>query len=493
MGSIPRIAIIGAGAAGLSAAALLSRDFDVTVFESASKPGGKIRQICVGDGAIDAGPTVFTMRWVFDEILATAGHSFSNAVSLRQLDVIARHFWRDGSNLDLYADKQQSADAIRAFAGPDDARNYLAFCERTRKIYETLLDPFMKAASPSMKNLILNRSPMALAGINPFESLWDALSKQFRDPRLRQLFARYATYCGSSPFAAPATLMLIAHVEHEGVWVAEGGMQAVANALASAGLENDAQFRYETHVDKILFSGGHVSGVALADGEQVAADIVLFNGDPGALANGLLGRKARKVSKTPAGAPLSQSAMTWTMRAKRAACDLHVHNVFFSDHYKDEFDAVFKNRRAPSSPTTYIYAPDRFDAAEQGDTERLFCLINAPPLLNDNAFGEKELQQCRENMFTLLKACGLDVSPIAETLTTTTPADFARMFPGSRGALYGMANHGWRASFQRPAVRTRLPGLYLAGGGVHPGPGVPMAALSGKAAAEAIKADCASM
>ena len=489
----PHIAVIGAGAGGLAAAALLSRYAKVAVFERESAPGGKIRQLDVGGATIDAGPTVFTMRWVFDELFAAAGASFADAVALKKLDIIARHFWRDGARLDLHASRRASAEAIRAFAGPEDARNFLLFCDRTRRIYETLRDPFMRATNPSLARLMLQRNPFALAGVNPFASLWEALAKQFREPRLRQLFGRYATYCGSSPFAAPATLMLIAHVEQEGVWFAEGGMQAIANALAGLASSNGAEFRYRAHVEKILISGGRAAGVLLSNGEVFSADAVLFNGDPGALAAGLLGEPACGAAAIPPGAVASQSAITWTMRASRPTCDLSVHNIFFSDDYKEEFDAVFRDRRPPEVPTTYIFAPDRLSADARNDDERLFCLINAPPAADGAPFDEKELERCRNRMIDHLRTCGLTLSPVDGTVTTTSPVDFAAMFPGSRGALYGMANHGWRASFQRPGVRTSLPGLYIAGGGVHPGPGVPMAALSGKAAASAIRADCVSM
>ncbi len=481
---------MGAGAGGLAAAVLLARDFDVTVFERAAAPGGKIRQMDVGGGLIDAGPTVFTMRWVFEELFAAAGASFSEAVQLKSLHTIARHFWRDGSSLDLSADRQQSADAIGAFAGSEEAQNFLRFCDQTRHIYETLQNPFMRASKPSLTRLVVQRNPLALIGINPFETMWTALTKRFRDPRLRQLFARYATYCGSSPFAAPATLMLIAHVEQEGVWVAENGMQSLAQAIADVAERNGAVFRYESHIAKILLNDRRISGVALSSGEAVAADVVLFNGDPGALTAGLLGGTVCNAIKKPHDTMLSQSAITFAMRAHSNGDDLSVHNVFFAEDYRSEFDAVFGERRLPQTPTTYVFAPDRLDNTESGSDERLFCLVNAPPTTNNVEFDEKELELCRTRMIDHLKTCGFELQPVG-TVASTSPTDFAAMFPGSRGALYGMANHGWRAAFQRPGVRTRLKGLYLAGGGVHPGPGVPMATLSGMAAAAVIKADCA--
>ncbi len=484
-----RIAIIGAGAGGLSAAALSSRDFDVTVFERASSPGGKIRQTSVGDGAIDAGPTVFTMRWVFEEIFRDAGHSFDRIVSTRKLDVLARHFWRDGTALDLHADLEKTVDAIRRFAGGDDAQSYPKFCERARKTYDILLNPFILQHKPSLLKLMLKRDPITLSGINPYTTLWNKLEKRFRDPRLRQLFARYATYAGSSPFHAPATLMLITHVEQNGVWMIDGGMQRIAHAFAEIASSNGAAFHYDTHVEEIVASNGRVAGVKLSSGERIEADIVVFNGDPSALTAGYLGPSVRNAVTSAPRAALSQSAVTFTMRARRPSLDLSVHNIFFSNDYKAEFASVFGDQRVPRVPTTYIFAPDRLDSPEGSDTERLFFLINAPPARDDNPHTEKELEICRKAMIDHLAVCGLRLEPVPGTTTMTSPAHFAAMFPGSKGALYGLANHGWRASFQRPGIRSRIRGLYLAGGGVHPGAGVPMAALSGRAAFEAIKKD----
>ncbi|MEO1135800.1 MAG: 1-hydroxycarotenoid 3,4-desaturase CrtD [Pseudomonadota bacterium] len=491
-----RVAVVGAGAGGLAAAAILSRDFDVSVYEHAPTPGGKIRQADLNGAKIDVGPTVFTMRWVFEDIFNAAGSDFATEVSTNKLEILARHGWRDGSSLDLFADKHQSAEAISVFASPREAKNFLAFCARTEKIYNTLRDPFICAQTPSLSGLIKNRNPRALLDISPFTTLWQALSRQFQDSRLRQLFGRYATYCGSSPFSSPATLMLIAHVEQEGVWAVEGGMQSVAIALAKAAEKNGATLHYQASVKTILTSGGQVSGVELANGERFDTDFVVFNGDPFAIEEGMFGSAAKRAIKLPSTVTRSQSAMTWALAAETDGFDLSMHNVFFSDDYKSEFDAVFTHRKIPETPTTYVFAPDCKDADNNitapDQLKRLFCLINAPPTEDPNAFDEQETEQCRQRMLDHLQQCGLTIHSDATPISATTPQDFSRMFPGSRGALYGMASHGWQASFQRPGARTKLPGLYLAGGGVHPGPGVPMAALSGKAAAKAIMQDCGS-
>jgi 1-hydroxycarotenoid 3,4-desaturase len=163
------------------------------------------------------------------------------------------------------------------------------------------------------------------------------------------------------------------------------------------------------------------------------------------------------------------------------------HNVFFGDNYAEEFDAIFKRGRLPERPTVYVCASDREDAdTKAGETERLFCLINAPAE-GARSLGAKEIEKCEAAAMRVLADCGATLT--WQERAVTTPADFAKRFPATGGALYGQATHGWKTSFTRPGARSRLPGLYLAGGGVHPGPGVPMAALSGRLAALAMISD----
>lgn len=478
--------IIGAGVGGLAAAALLARGgFDVTVLERASAPGGKMRRV---DG-VDAGPTVFTMRWVFEALFAECGASLAEAVGLTQAGILARHAW-GGDRLDLHADVDQSEAAIAAFAGPQEARGFRAFCTAARRTYQTLEGPFIKGERPSMASLALSvRRPTDLLAIKPFGSLWSELGTHFRDPRLRQLFGRYATYCGSSPFLAPATLMLVADVEQQGVWYVDGGMHALAQALAGLATANGAVIRYGCDVAEIAVQAGRVSGVRLADGEVVEAASVIANADPQAIAAGRFGRPAQGAVTRQKPAERSLSALTWTGVAEPRGFPLVRHNVFFSRDYKAEFDALGRGTM-PAEPTVYVCAQDRGDDASGDGPERLLVLINAPPTGDARPMTETEIDQCRKDAWGVMERCGLTLTDPA--FTTTAPAQFEKLFPATGGALYGPAVHGATASFKRPASRTPIKGLYLAGGAAHPGAGVPMAALSGRLAASALMADLGS-
>ena len=486
----PRVAVIGAGAGGLAAAIDLARQgMAVTVLEKAAVPGGKIR---VDRAGIDSGPTVMTMRWVFDALFADAGASIVDYLTLHAADVLARHAWSKTERLDLFADRERSAEAIAAFAGRAEADGFLAFCARAQKIYRTLEGPFMRAQKPTAVSLAADTGLSEMWSISPFATLWQALGMHFRDPRLRQLFGRYATYSGSSPFQAPATLMLIAHVEQQGIWLIEGGMMRLAQALAGLATKLGAVVRVDAPVTQIIIRAGRASGVTLANGEQIEADAVICNADFAALTSGALGNAVRHAVAAPKVSDRSQSAITWTLPAATEGFPLARHNVFFGRDYKAEFDAVFRRGRVPDDPTVYVCAQDRPGVIPPGQPERLLVLINAPANGDRQTFSPAEIEVCTTRTFSLLERCGLTVDRQSETTTVTTPANFEMLFPATGGGLYGQSVHGSMAAFRRPGSRSALPGLYLAGGSVHPGPGVPMAVLSGRLAASSLLRDLTS-
>lgn len=493
-----RVVVVGAGMGGLAAAiTLASRGAQVTLCERANSPGGKMREVSVAGARIDAGPTVLTLKEVFESLFDDAGDDFSARVSLQPCEVLARHAWSDAERFDLHADRRRSADAIGELAGAAESRRYLRFCEEAHATWRALDRAFIRHPAPSLPGLLARSGLggwLALGRANPFASMWQALGHHFHDPRLRQLFGRYATYCGSSPFEAPATLTLVAHVEQAGVWLVRGGMYRLAEALAALAARCGVVLRYGEEVRVVSAPQGRVDAVTLASGETLPADAVVLNADVAAAASGRLGPEARKAVSLPSGSRRSLSAITWNLLATCEGFPLHRHTVFFSRRYEAEFDALFQRDAVPDDPTVYVCAQDRGDASEPvpDGPERLLCLVNAPATGDAEALSADELARCESRAFAQLSRCGLHVARDGTATRVTTPRDFERLFPASGGALYGMASHGWRSAFQRPGCRTRLPGLYLAGGSAHPGPGIPMAALSGRMAAEALLSDLAS-
>lgn len=479
---------------GLAAAIDLARaGIAVTVLERADCAGGKLRQVLVEGQPIDAGPTVVTMQWVFEDLFAAAGERLQDHLSLTKLEVLARHAWPGGATLDLHADPQRSAAAIAEFAGAAAAAEFREFCRQATGLLEALQDRFMTAPRPSPFALAQGLGAKELASMwqtPPWRTLWSALSKRFTDPRLRQLFARYATYVGSSPLQAPATLMLIAQVEQNGVWQAAGGMRSIAVAFEELGKRLGVEYRYRSEVAALEVRGDKVRAVTLQSGERIEADLVIFNGDVNALASAALGEQARRGGKPMSRAERALSAITWCQLASVRHFELAHHNVFFGRDYQEEFRSLFERRQVTTDPTVYLCAQDRHalqaEPREETVAERMLLLVNAPADGDRGGIDEAQLEEVERRMRGVLESCGAQL--VTRASVVTRPQDFEGLFPHTGGSLYGRANHGAFASFARPDARTKVRGLYLAGGSVHPGPGIPMATLSGRiAAASALK------
>jgi len=516
--SSPQVVVVGAGMAGLVSALLLSHaGAEVTVLEAQAQSGGKMRQLRPGPAeswadpvrvGIDSGPTVLTMKWLFEEIFASVGAHLETELDLQRLDILAKHAWSADSGmsqLSLYDDQAHSVQAVGEFAGLAEAKRFQHFCQTAQALYHSLEGAIIREATPSLAKLTRTLGPRGLAllaGIGPMRSLWGSLGGYFKDQRLRQLFARYATYCGSSPWASPATLMLIAQVEMAGVWSVKGGMRSLAQTLERMCKDRGVQFKFQTQCIDMETKGGAVQAVHTDFEERIPADVVVFNGDIGALHDGLLGQDVRSLlmPQRDKAAVRSLSALTWSMRCevREERFTLDRHNVFFhnqyQNQYQDEFTDIFTHHRLPATPTVYVCAQERGVARAHEDPaplehkESIFCLINAPANGDTQALTPKELAACENATFSLLKRCGLTLQTSPEFTLQTTPQQFNQLFAATGGALYGQATHGWMQVFSRSTATTPIQGLFLAGGSVHPGPGLPMTAMSGRLAGEAAMA-----
>ncbi len=485
------VVVIGAGVGGLVSAALLAaQGRGVTVVEAHTAPGGKLRALDIDGAAIDAGPTVFTMRGVFEDIFAACGDRLDRHLTMQPATTLARHAWGD-ARLDLFVDPAASEAAIGDFAGAAEARGYRAFRLEANRVFDAVERPFLHGTKPNPLTLGWRMGARGFADyctLRAYTSLWTALGGYFRDTRLRQLFGRYATYCGSSPFACPATLMLIAHVEASGVWLVGGGMHRLALALEALGRRNGVRFRYGSQVREICVERGRAAGVVLATGERIAAGAVICNADSAAIAAGRFGNAARRAVSPVAPHRRSLSAMVWTGHATASGFPLARHNVFFSPDYRAEFAALATGRLA-DAPSIYVCAQDRDDTACLPDgAERIQIIVNAPPRGDGAGLTEGEIAACTTRMLDGVSRAGLSLA-LAPSTVLTTPTAFEHMFPSTGGALYGPASHGWAASFRRQGSRTRIAGLYCAGGSTHPGAGVPMAALSARLAVDCLLRD----
>lgn len=477
----PRAVVIGAGMGGLAAAIRLAAGgCRVIVVESADTPGGKARARATKAGPAAMGPTVLTLKSEADALFALAGTTTEAEVQLARLPRLARHWWPGSGPLDLYPDAEANIEAIRAFAGDREAQGFARFNARARALYNAFEHPVMRAPKPDLPAIARTAlgQPGLWPALLPGMTLDRWLKQFFHDPRLRQLFGRYATYVGGRPAHTPAVLSLVWQAEAQGVWAVTDGIQALAAALSRAAETLGVRFHYATQARRITRQSGRVALVETDQGHH-PADIVVFNGDPRALTDGHLGEAAQSALKPP-GKP-SLSAWVWSFAATPdgpRAKDLLHHNLFFTADPQAEFGPIGQGLM-PTSPTLYLNAQDR----ELGPTpasERFQIILNAPANAPDHL---DEDQSCHDRTFPPLGLMGLTFAPPPGPEALTRPRNLAARFPASLGSIYGASPEGALAAFQRPVARTSLPGLYLAGGGVHPGAGVPMALLSGKQAA----------
>ncbi|MCB9759057.1 MAG: phytoene desaturase [Alphaproteobacteria bacterium] len=484
------IAVIGAGLGGLSAAiALAAAGQSVDVYEASSRPGGKAG-IAVLDGVeVDTGPSVLTLPEVIDGLLRQAGTRLSDELTLRHLSPAFRYRYPDGACVDIFHDPEESAASVARALGSDAEAEFRDFLAYAARIWDIAAPAFVYGPAPSL-DLVRRLGPLAMLQfrhVDPFRTMWGAIRSRVRSPHLRALFARYATYNGSDPRAAPATLSCIAHVEMGlGGWGVEGGVYALVRALVRVARRLGVRLHLGAPVRRVLVEGGKARGVVLDSGER-RADAVVCNADVAHLIGALLPAQPPHGLKRPA-VP-SMSGWTGILKARRRAGGRAPHTVLFPADYAQEFADIFDRDRPPEAPTVYLCAQEPCHGrAGWPEHEPVFVMANAPAEPEGGRAADT-WTALQDRVLARVRDAGL-VDPDDALIAAHTPADLARAWPGSRGSLYGAASNSMFAAFQRPANRVRaLPGLYLASGSAHPGGGMPLCVQSGRQAAAEIRAD----
>ena len=481
------VVVIGGGLGGLAAAiTLAAAGRAVTLVEQLERVGGKLNLVEVDGFSFDTGPSLLTMPWVLRELFATAGTSLEAELTIEPVDPLCRYVWSDGTVFDMTPQLPQLAAGIARFE-PADVAGFSRFLGYTAQIYDAVAEPFLARPFRGLRDMFNQRMLRDSLRIDPLRTVDQSLRAFFRSPRLRQVFGRYATYNGSSPFRAPATFNLIGYVElTQGGWHVRGGMYQIARALERTARRLGVSMLTSTAVSTILEHDGAVTGVRLADDRTIAAGQVVANVDPRIVAERLRGTPRRR----PAG-ELSYSGFVLMLGVRGVDPLLRHHTIFFSDDYRREFDAIVTRGVPADDPTVYVCAPSASDptVAPPGHSN-LFILVNAPhtgqyPHWPATAARYRDLVLDRLERNGLP---GLRQRIVVERMLT--PNDLEQRYAAPGGAIYGLASNNPFAAFLRPPQRAPdVRGLYFAGGGTHPGGGIPLVLLSGRAAAQQLLAD----
>ena len=466
------VAVVGAGLGGLAAALRLrARGFAVTVFEAGPTFGGKMNRWAQGGFTFDTGPSLITMPWVFEDLFRAAGSCMQDHVELLPLHPLSEYVYDDGTR---FTYTSSLPDWLRTVKQLDalDIGGFLRFQKLGASLFEV------------SKRTFLKRSPAERPGIEALQALrymplrhgWGNYHKtvqaHFRSPYLQQMFDRYPTYVGSSPYSAPATLALIPYLEYAfGGYAVRGGLYTIAQSLVELCERNGVTMCANAEVAHIETKDGAAQGIVLRDGRRAAADVVVMNGDSLSLP-GLL-------NEPPATDARSMSGFVMLLGVKRSLPQIAQHTIFFSADYRREFAEIFEQQQFPTDPTVYVNAASRADRRlVPGEGEALFVMANSPAL--GSKWDAAQTATARARVLARLRRGGFpEIEDAIVVEDTWTPKRIEERYLMPGGAIYGADSHGWRNAFFRPRNRhTAIRNLYRVGGSTHPGGGTPTVLLS---------------
>lgn len=495
-----RVVVVGAGMAGMACAARLAvKRHDVTVLEQAPTWGGKLGTFQRDGFTFDTGPHLLTLPAVYRDTFLKTGKALEECVDLVGVDPACHYRFADGTELDLPdCDRRAAARTFDEAFGAGAGSDWLRFLGRAAEIWQVTRGPFLTQPLGGPRDLLRGSRRLSdVRTVAPWRSL-DAMGRRYlRDPRLRQFLWRYATYTGSDPRKAPAALSVVPYVEQTfGSWYVRGGLRRLGDALHERCLERRVSFRFDTDVTEVLVEGGRATGVRLADGEVLPADVVVCNADAGEV----YGRLVTDRLAAPARTRLQRATPSLAGFVVLLALDgrtpgLRHHTVLFPTDYAAEFDSIFGRSPEPvDDPAVYVSAPDDPALRPHDGTEAWFVLVNAPR--HDPAAAARGrgvdwtapglAETYAQKVLDVMAARGLDVRNRLRFMEIRTPADLERSARAPGGSIYGTSSNGARAAFLRAANRSPVPGLFLVGGSAHPGGGLPLVGLSAEIVANLI-------
>jgi phytoene desaturase len=474
-----KVGIIGTGVAGLSAAVrMAARGHEVHAFEANSYPGGKLSEIEVGKYRFDAGPSLFTMPQYLEDLFSLAGKKFSDYCPYDRLDPITHYFFQDGTQFNSAADPVLFAQDIEAKFGIKK-EVILDHLQKSREIFDLSADAFLYNPI-QLTSFDLLKIGTSLGALDIFSTMHETNQKRMKHPKMVQYFNRFATYNGSNPYEAPGTLNIIPHLEHHiGAFFPRGGMYAITKAIHRLAEELGVKFHFNTRIAEILTKKNKVTGVQSTDGQQWELDTVVSNMDVMYTYKRLM--PAQKRPDKVLNQPRALSAMVFYLGIKKEFPQLGLHNIFFSDDYKKEFDVFFKEKSLTDDLTIYINISSKFkkDDAPEG-SENWFVMVNTPP--NTGQDWDALVSKTRKNIIgKLSRVLGEDIESLIEAEDVLEPRIIEQKTSSYQGSLYGSSSNNKFAAFLRHANdSSSIQGLYFCGGSVHPGGGIPLSVLSAK-------------